>query len=338
MESGRISLSDNFFELGGSSSNETQLAKFYLEEYKSPLPLDHLTKHPTLKEFCNNLGQPTGQIPKSSLKNVALDCLKCLPSFLYFNLFFAFPSLVMATLFLFHPILALALVSLEFLTEKTIGLPTGNFLERIFVLLNFSGLKFSSIQIIEEVPLEKLPRTIFSFCPHGNNNYLILPFEEFLFSRNVDFKIILHEILFKIPFSKTFFSLCGGLPAKKQSYCLAERNNFSLLVTPGDTYEAFFGDEPTTIALRGRMHFFKYALESGTSITPVFCFNVNQFFFHFKHFHNSRLWLLEHHNAAFIQPFHGRWYLPIPFKKDLKFVIGSPIIVEKKAHPSCKVL
>lgn len=334
----QIFLENNFFDIGGSSLHAIKLIKNINEKLQTELPLEFIYKNSSLKGFVESFQQITKEKPTKNkenapLKTILIDGLKCLPSLFWFYFTFAAPILFLIVVGFFSPLLAIGIVVLEFLAEKTLGLPQGNILKKIKIFLHFTKFKYKSVKIIEEAPIDTFPRTIFAVSPHGVTEDHLIPLEKLLLARKVKFKVTYAEILFKLPFTKTIYSLLAGIPAKKETYFRAERENISLVVTAGESYEAYYSDEPATIVLKGYLHFFKYALETGTSLTPVFFYNYNKTFSIFKHYHQKRLAILEKNKDSVILPFYGRWFLPIPFKVDLKAVIGTPLHVQKIQNP-----
>jgi hypothetical protein len=273
---------------------------------------------------------------KPPLNTLILDTLKCLPSTVWYYFLFSIPSLILLSVFLFSPLVAILLVALEFLLEKKGILPRSNILRKLKASIHFTSFKYKSFKILQEAPVETFPRTNFLVAPHGISEDHLVPIEKLLLSKKINYLVTSNETLFKLPFSKTFYSLLGGTPAKKESYFKAEKENQSLFITLGDGYELFYLDEPSTIALKDNKVFFKYALETGTSLTPIYVFNYNKSFKIYKHFQQERISIFEKNKSAIIQPFYGRWFLPIPFKVDVFAVIGIPLPVQKIENPSWK--
>jgi amino acid adenylation domain-containing protein len=334
-----ISLDDNFFDLGGNSLDAIKLITVINEMFQKKIPLQFIYENPFLENFVESLNQKekektTGDKLRPSLNILLLDTLKCLPSTFWYYFLFAIPSIILFSVFLFSPLVAILLIALEFILEKYGLLPRSNFLRKLKANLHFTRFKYKSFKIIQEAPVETFPRTNFLVAPHGISEDHLVPIEKLLLSKKINYLVTTNETLFKLPFSKTFYSLLGGTPAKKESYFKAEKENQSLLVTLGDGYELFYLDEPSTIALKDNKVFFKYALETGTSLTPVYVFNYNKSFKIFKHFQQERISIFEKNKSAIIQPFYGRWFLPIPFKVELYVVIGTPLPVQKMENPS----
>ncbi len=334
----RISLKDNFFDLGGSSLHAIKLIKFLNDEFKSEIPLEFIYKNPKLENFINSFQQlKKEKIPHNkvlaSKKTIFIDAVKCLPSFLWFYFAFASPILILIAIGFYSPLLAIGIVTLEFLLEKTVGLPKGNILKKIKIFTHVTNFKYKSVKILEEASVESFPRTIYAVSPHGVSEDHLVPLENFLIGKKIKYAVTHAEILFKLPLSKTIFSLLNGVPAKKESYFNAVKENLSLVVTPGDAYEEYYSDEPATVVLKDNLHFFKYALETGTPLTPVYIYNYNKIFKIFKHFHQERMAILEKNKDSVIQPYYGRWFLPIPFWVDLKTAIGTPLPVQKIENP-----
>jgi hypothetical protein len=332
-------LNDNFFDLGGNSLHAIKLIAVLNETFQRKIPLQFIYENPFLESFIESLNQAekektNGVKFRPPLNTLLLETLKCLPSTFWYYFLFSIPSVILFSVFLFSPLVAILLVASEFLLEKKGLLPRSNFLRKLKTNLHLTRFKYKSFKILQEAPVETFPRTNFLVAPHGISEDHLVPIEKLLLSKKINYLVTSNETLFKLPFSKTFYSLLGGTPAKKESYFKAEKENQSLFVTLGDGYELFYLDEPSTIALKDNKVFFKYALETGTSLTPVYVFNYNKSFKIFKHFQQERISIFEKNKSAIIQPFYGRWFLPIPFKVELKVVIGTPLPVQKIENPS----
>ncbi len=337
--SGRLSLKDNFFDLGGNSLHAIKLINIINDTFRLEIPLQFIYQYSFLGDFVESFNQAEKEKRsrvkvKPPLYNLLIDTLKCLPSTLWFYFLFAIPSLLLISVFFFSPWIVIGFVALEFLFEKYGNLPRSNILRKLKIALHFTNFKYKSVKIIQEAPVENFPRTNFLIAPHGISDDHMIPIEKLLLTKKIRFQVTYNETLFKLPLSKTLYSLLGGTPAKKESYFRAEKENLSLLVTPGDGYELFYLDEPSTIALKDNKHFFKYALETGTPLTPIYVFNYNKTFKFFRHFQQERISIFEKNKSVIIQPFYGRWFLPIPFKVELNAVIGTPLPVQKIENPT----
>ncbi len=327
-----ISLLDNFFDLGGNSIDAMKLTRLMQDKAHPDFPMELIYKHPVLKDFVKALTYL--EHPKEEQGPWLLDALKSIPSTVYFYLAYSMPSLILMAIFFFSPILAILLIAVEFIFHRFVKMPNTLFFRRIKVFLQNGKWKYNSIKVLEDYPLEKIPRTIFTIHPHGITEDHVFPFEQHLLDKNKNYKVLNHEILFDIPFSKTFFTLLAGLPAGKASYERAEKENLNLLVTPGDVPEGFRADEKGVIALSTQKLFFKYALQTGTPLTPVYFHNNHKAFKLFKHFFRIRNNWFKKNRSMVLQPFWGRWYLPFPYKIDLLITIGTPLMVDKKENPT----
>jgi amino acid adenylation domain-containing protein len=332
-----ISVDDNFFDLGGNSLDALKLTKVLKERYPGEYPLYLIYKNPRLLDYVkgvfenpltNQLG--TGKEVKSSM---LLDGIKSIPSTLHFYLAYSTPLIIFCLLLFYFPLIMVSFVLLEFLFFRSHHFPYIKWPRRLKLFLQYKG-KYSSQKFIEYYPLKKLPRCAFSIHPHGVTEDHIHAFESYLQKKNIVYKVLNHESLFHFPFSRTWYSCLSGMPAKKQSYELAAKRNWNLLVTPGDIAEGYRADQEGAVALSTQKHFFKYCLQTGTSIVPVYVHNNHHAFSLFNHFFKKRLsWAMTNRMLVF-QPFWGRWYLPIPFKIDLLIASGGPLVVEKRPNPS----
>ena len=330
-----ISLTDNFFDLGGSSIDAMKLTRVMQDNFHPDFPMELIYKYPILKDFIRELDNiKFVKVEETPWQIILLDALKSFPSTLYYYLVFSMPSLILTAIFFYFPILALCLIVAEFTLHYLFKFPDTLFLRKIKVFLQSGKWKYNSVKVLEDYPLERMPRCVFTIHPHGITEDHMFPFEKHLLSKNINYKILIHETLFKIPFSKTLFKLLAGLPASKSSYNYAEKKDLNLLVTPGDGPEGFRADEQGAIALSAQKLFFKYILETGTPLTPVYFHNNYKAFKLFKHFYRERNNLFKKNRSFVLIPYWGRWYLPIPHKIDLLITIGTPLMVEKIENPS----
>jgi len=335
-----ISLLDNFFDLGGNSIDAMKLTKAMQERYHPDFPLELIYQNPVLKDFIEvarkERGKSTHRLrdEKTPWPKIFMDALKSMPSMIYFYMSYSLPSFIFLAIFIFNPIFALSLVLLEFLIHRFFKFPDTYFFRRIKLFMEGGDWKYNSIKIIEDYPLEKISRSVFAIHPHGITEDHIYLLEKHLLKKRIKYKILNHEALFKIPFSKTILTLLAGLPADESSYFRAEKENFSLIVTPGDIPEGFRAEEEGAIALSTQKHFFKYILQTGTALTPVYVHNNHQAFKLFSHFFQQRYNWFKKSRIMVLQPYWGRWFLPIPFKVDLLITTGTPLEVEKIENPS----
>lgn len=335
-----ISLSDNFFDLGGNSIDSMKLTRVIQQKVNPDFPMEFIYRYPVLGDFIKEVGEHKNKSvyrtkdKDTSWRTIFLDGLKSTPSFVYDYVVYSMPIFVLMAIFFYSPVIAIFLVAVEYLLHHIYDFTKIYDFRKIKIYLQNRRWKYKSIKIIEDYPVKNLPRSIFCIHPHGVTEDHIFPFEKFLLGKNKKYKVLNHEVLFKMPFSKTFFSLLGGLPAGKSSYIWAEKNNSNLLVTPGDGPEGFRANEAGTIALSAQKHFFKYALETGTPLTPVYFHNNYKAFNLFTHFFQQRFNLFNKNRSFVLLPYWGRWFLPIPRKIDLLITTGSPLQVLKNENPS----
>ena len=88
-----------------------------------------------------------------------------------------------------------------------------------------------------------------------------------------------------------------------------------------ELFEARHGG-PEGRVLRRRKGFVKLALQTGAPLVPLYCFGNTDIF----HVFRAR-WLcrLSRRAQVSLQLFWGRWCLPLPYKRKLLLVVGTPV-------------
>ena len=95
-----------------------------------------------------------------------------------------------------------------------------------------------------------------------------------------------------------------GISAEEKSYVWAEKENYNLVVALGDE-DALRMDSPGVVVQSSQKVFFKYILQTGTSLTPVYVHGNHKAFKAFNHFFKWRLNWYKKYNGQVIQPFLG---------------------------------
>jgi 2-acylglycerol O-acyltransferase 2 len=130
------------------------------------------------------------------------------------------------------------------------------------------------------------------------------------------------------PILREFYLLIGTVDCSRPNLTNYLNNNKSIALFIGGARESIYcGKGKTTLILNRRNGFLKLALETGTSIIPVFTFGENDRFTSFT-FKNNIIFELFHRLT-------GLW-MPIIkynlFESNIISVIGEPIHVEKNIN------
>ena len=180
--------------------------------------------------------------------------------------------------------------------------------------------------------------TIYAMEPHD-----VLPFFAFGFSpiinripgsRNIC--LMVSSVIFQLPFLRQIYSWAGSLPVDKRTFLSRLQAGKALAFCPGGVQEAFMLDpnkpRDLVVYLRNRKGFIKLALQTGSSIIPVFCFHLDGCY---KLYWQPRGLLMEKYSrwvGYFPLLYWGRWNIPlgIPRPNKLTVVIGRPIHIPKE--------
>lgn len=157
-------------------------------------------------------------------------------------------------------------------------------------------------------------------------------------------RMITLPVTFNIPGMREWALATGACNSSKESikYCLTTPGFGVTTLVVGGAQESLQGDETTIeLALRNRKGFVKVAMESGADLIPCMAFGEQQVYNLVKG--SSRLrkfqeWLKKVTTVAPVI-FFGRGIFNysfglMPFRRPINVVVGSPIPVEKVAHPT----
>jgi len=333
-----IALNDNFFDLGATSLNVLKLIHVLRKRYKNfNINLDIIYKNPTLKEMSKALQDLDVSAPKQDQEvgrgELFLTILKVLPSTLWFVFGYQISLYLFVIFVFFNPILLLFYFT-ELIVCRPLKITPPNFIFYLKNNLGLDKLNFTKIDIVEETPLEKLKGHIFSLHPHGLTDIHIYPIEKYLFEKGLNYRSTFIKELFYFPFFRTFLSFLGFIPAKEDSYSWAKKEKLNILTTPGDVPEFLTSHHPLTAVLTPNLSFFKVVLKNGMPLVPVLAFNAHKSYKYYPLLFNYRKKLRFRTTLMPIQPFRGRWFLPIPFRTDLKIVFGKPIEIKQNDNPT----
>ena len=335
----KILLKDNFFDIGGTSLHVLKLmGKLRVIKDNMDLPIELLYNSPSFESFCQAVKEFSSKKEELTLVNNDwgthfVDFLKALPSTLFFNYCDHFKIFLYVGLGVLWPPFLLY-YPLELFIFKVLKLRPPKFFLKLKYSLNFEKFYFKNIEIIEDSPIENNPSSVYCVHPHGATDYHLIPITGHLNKKRPGFHQTDPGQAFYLPIAATQCYLGGFVPAEEKSYHWAKKNGVDLMTTPGDSSEYFTAKNSDTITLTPNKVFFKIALKSGLPLTPIYVYHQHGLFKFYKNAEN-----LKHKNKFFnllIQDlvFRGRYGLPIPFKKDLKIVIGKPIQVKQKDHPT----
>jgi len=333
-----ISLDDNFFDLGATSLNVLKLLHLLRKKYRNfNIDLEMIYKNPTLKGLSQRLKNvETGQFKSKqdvSKGALFLTVLKVLPSTLYFVFGYLLPLYFFAIFSFLNPILWLFYLA-ELIISRPLKINPPNFALYIKNNLGLDKLNFKKIDIVEEVPLENINNHIFCVHPHGLTDIHVYPIEKHLFKKGLKYRITFIKELFYFPFLRSILSLLGYIPALEKSYQWAKSKDLNILTTPGDVPEFLTSHHPLKAVLTPNLNFFKVALKTGMPLIPILTFNAHKSYKYYPLLFNYRNKLRYGAKLMPIQPFRGRWFLPIPFKVDLKIAFGTPIHFKTKQDPT----
>ncbi|KAJ3284869.1 Diacylglycerol O-acyltransferase 2 [Rhizoclosmatium sp. JEL0117] len=143
---------------------------------------------------------------------------------------------------------------------------------------------------------------------------------------------------FSIPLVKDLFLALGIISADKEALHHVLARGGSVMLVVGGAAEALLVKPGTNrLILRKRFGFIKIALQSGSSLVPVFSFGENNMW---DQVHNEDGTLLRHvqeavKRATGVSPivFHGRMGL-LPFRTEVNVVFGEPLHLPRIENPT----
>ncbi|RLA62541.1 MAG: hypothetical protein DRQ88_09135 [Epsilonproteobacteria bacterium] len=332
-----VYLEDNFFDLGGNSLTALRLLNKVRKVYKNPsITVDILYKNPRLLDFDMALDR----LLEKDRKKIELDYphlfisfLKTLPSAIYFVAGYTSIFLTFSVIGFFYPILWIyAFFEAIFFSKKVKSSPAP--FAKIVGLKIFEKMRTKSMTVIEDVPLNTGKGNLFCLHPHAVNEIHSFSLASYLMKNNIPIRQLMEKALFNLPFTKTILTLFGFLPSSKESYKIISREGKSLIVTPGGITEYLESHNPSTISLTPNLFFFKIAIINGLDLIPTYAFNVHKSYKFYPELHLIKKKFKINQTFLPFQPFRGRFGLPIPFKADIKIVIGDTIEIKQNKNPS----
>lgn len=184
--------------------------------------------------------------------------------------------------------------------------------------------------VIDQKQFNPTKRYVFVAVPHG-----IIPLGSFMaiayirrFLPNLDAKLGVASVLFRMPFLRQFFLWLGCVPASRENLAtILERPGGKVAIMSGGIAEIFLScRKREEVYLKRRKGFVRLAIASNAEIVPVYIFGQTKYFDQIAT-NESVLMRLSRRFAASLTIFWGRYYLPIPYAARTTCVIGEPIKV-----------
>jgi len=224
-------------------------------------------------------------------------------------------------------------------------------------MLPFRCLRdYYPISLVKTADLDPERNYVFGYHPHGLvPDGLAISFGTNLLGFKQMFPGITphlggHFVLFQIPFYREVAlwlrAVDVGLESCKHVLTELGPGNSMALVPGGATEVLDSCCKDYILTLNRRKQFIKMALDTGSSLVPVFGFGQNDcfrqpFFTNLdcsRGYKSSKPTYLEKHSRLFIRIalllFCGSYIPGLPYKKPVTVVVGSPIHVEKVTSPS----
>jgi hypothetical protein len=184
----------------------------------------------------------------------------------------------------------------------------------------------------ENINEETNKKYIKCLMPHG-----FIPFSFFCLHNQPFFKkdtyAVSHQ-LYDFPVLLQYLKMLNIFPVD-YSILKRELKNNSLVLYPGGVREAFTTTHKKEVfCIKKRKGIFRLALETGTSIIPIYTFGLTETYqrssisitlpFFFKNDEDTIAW------------YFGKYYSLFPIKKKLFTVVGKPIEIKQIKTPSLK--
>eukprot|EP01054_Gregarina_sp_Poly1_P005802 Gregarina_sp_Poly_1__5801@NODE_3052_length_1425_cov_146_290869_g1933_i0_p1_GENE_NODE_3052_length_1425_cov_146_290869_g1933_i0NODE_3052_length_1425_cov_146_290869_g1933_i0_p1_ORF_typecomplete_len418_score25_01DAGAT/PF03982_13/4_5e41_NODE_3052_length_1425_cov_146_290869_g1933_i01391392 len=192
------------------------------------------------------------------------------------------------------------------------------------------------VTLSKHLKLLNLPCRIWLFHPHGLlcNGWGLQAFNPYL-PQN---EMCISTALYYMPPVICYTSHCGKpspVSARVVKAHLAARRSVTI-VLGGFEEAAIHPNEGDRLYIRNRKGIFKYALQYGCEIVPVFVFGESQAYRNVQGLWGMRLWLTKRGIPAMLP--WGRTLGFMPKNLMLHVVVGDPIPVEMKAEIRAEVI
>jgi len=168
---------------------------------------------------------------------------------------------------------------------------------------------------------------LFAFMPHGIYSFaqgisLVDGLNDFFGG----LRLIVASAGLRFPVFRHLLGWVGSIEATKKAISSALQSGVNLVMVPGGIAEMYHNDDiRETVVLKARKGFVKLALQHGSPLVPVFCFGNSQTLT----LSPLSRWLesISRHLRTSLVFFWGRFFLPIPYRVPLCYVVGQPIEV-----------
>jgi len=209
--------------------------------------------------------------------------------------------------------------------------------------VSFQCLRYFSYKIVYEEICQPNKAYILVAPPHGVfaiGNLLSLLACPYVFGFSS--RALGTSIALWIPIFRNILTSIGVIDASRSTATKALKELKNVGISTGGVAEVFdnnngFGDE--VIVLKERKGLVKLAFRTGAAITPSYVFGNTQIYSSWcwgergDWLHDSFRALARKIGFAPIT-FWGRFYLPLPYRKPIVFVIGKSIAVEQNDNPA----
>jgi 1-acyl-sn-glycerol-3-phosphate acyltransferase len=132
-------------------------------------------------------------------------------------------------------------------------------------------------------------------------------------------------VIFKIPVVRELFLFWGYIDASRTVASQALGKGQSLYVVVGGEEESMmttWGKD--IVVLKKRKGFVRLALSHGVTLVPIFAAGTTDCYRTYSFLAGSRRWLQKSFGIA-LPIFHGRWMTTLPYKVQVKILVGEPI-------------
>jgi len=196
----------------------------------------------------------------------------------------------------------------------------------------------------DDAHLDKTKQYVFAVHPHGIHcwplNMLAFPNnpfdKQFNFISDGKMTGLVATIMFQIPVVRELFLNMGYVDASRKVAQKVLSNGRNVMVCTGGEEESMrtvVGKD--SVVLKNRKGFVRLAVSHGAALVPVFGIGNNDLFQTYSFLIDFRMWLQKKTGIA-LPIFHGRFWTPLPYRRQLNVVFGKPIQIDPKHIPDQK--